>query len=646
MKSFNERVNDIMRRAETPEKTPVYGTIARRATVLGLCSVLALAVGITLFMPLKEDGFALTASSEYYGVASVVRDLTYNKKRYNNNFEKLCASFSDSFSGCGSNFGYNASGTAPMPEGDMNTASPDSANKSEYVETTDNQVNGVIEGDILKRTTTHAFYYSASMGTITAYSFGDGEIKKVGSFEISANDKTFYKYSADGEIYISDDGKILTLFTTCYSPENSLNYACGINVDINSPADMREITRYYSSGKYVTSRKTNGEFLLVSNFRVRYNPNFKNEFEYLPQAGAIGALTTLPASNIIYSKAARSANYTVVTKLKSDLGVGDNSSYAFLAYSDEIYASRDSIYLTSVEWETPAGATSGGNDNTAIGMTSAPVDAWSSSVVTNIACVGYGSDNLTLTGSVKINGRIHNRYSMDEFGGNLRVVVDVTEQASAAGGSSYRGSSLYAVSLNDFKVKPLLTKFSPNGEIVQSVRFYGTKVYVCTAEVITFTDPVYVIDISDYDNVTYNDTGTIKGYSIALRRFKDETFLGIGYGEARNEMKISVYEEGASTVTEVGAYKLYADFSQNYKSYFIDADKGLVGLAAYVYEKNETVKQGYKYLLMQYTGYEMILFDAVDVYDGGFDWTRAFFVDGYLYIFTPTTTSVINYCNK
>lgn len=59
---------------------------------------------------------------------------------------------------------------------------------------------------------------------------------------------------------------------------------------------MRETSRRYVSGNYVTSRSVEGDFLLISEFAVYSNPDFSDEAQYLPQAGELGSMETLPST--------------------------------------------------------------------------------------------------------------------------------------------------------------------------------------------------------------------------------------------------------------------------------------------------------------------------------------------------------------
>jgi len=167
--------------------------------------------------------------------------------------------------------------------------------------------------------------------------------------------------------------------------------------------------------------------------------------------------------------------------------------------------------------------------------------------------------------------------------------------------------------------------FAPDNEQAESVRFDGDTAYVCTAEVITMTDPVYFFDLSDLNNITWKDTGTIDGYSSSLVNFGNGFLLGIGYGAGR-ELKIEVYEEVGNKVESVCAYQLNASFNEEYKAYYIDREKGLIGIGVNLWDSWQTA-----YLLLHFDGYQIHELERVET-ERSYDLLRGVVVDGYLYV--------------
>ena len=225
---------------------------------------------------------------------------------------------------------------------------------------------------------------------------------------------------------------------------------------------------------------------------------------------------------------------------------------------------------------------------------------------TEISCIYYGGEGLEYKGSAKVEGSVKNQYSMDEYNGVLRVATTNTEQTYTKspygefwGGSTEQAGSLYCVDLTSLEVIASVEKFI-TGETVESARFHKDKAYICTAVVVTFKDPVFAFDLSDLNNITYVDTGVIEGYSTSLIEFNGY-LLGIGYNANRG-LKIEVYVEEKGSVESVCAYEKNGQFSEDYKSYYINRDEGLIGLC--ILEFNEGMQSWVNtYRLLRFDGY-------------------------------------------
>ena len=360
----------------------------------------------------------------------------------------------------------------------------------------------------------------------------------------------------------------------------------------------------------MSSRMVGDDLLLLSSFRIAYDYDFSDESTFLPQIGQPGNMVSVAAEDILAPEELSSTQYTVVCKLDGKT-LKVKGSAAFLSYSNEIYVSEDNVFATR-------------------GFT-AQEKGYASRLMTEISCLNYSAETLEHKGSVTVEGSVKNQYSMDEYKGTLRVVTSVRNTLESVSGSTAsaaweRNASLYCISLEDFSIVASVEKFAPAGEQAESVRFDGDNAYVCTAEIIILTDPVYFFDLSDLDNITYNDTGTISGYSSSLVNFGDGYLLGIGYGDDRG-LKIEVYEETADGVDSVCAYEAYADFSEQYKSYLIDRENRMVGLGMCNWENGD-----YRYVLLLFDGYELreLVNVPLEAYDLGN--TRAVMIEDYLYI--------------
>jgi uncharacterized secreted protein with C-terminal beta-propeller domain len=267
--------------------------------------------------------------------------------------------------------------------------------------------------------------------------------------------------------------------------------------------------------------------------------------------------------------------------------------------------------------------------------------------MTEISGVSYQKNALNWIGSVSIAGSVKDQYSLDEYDGILRAVTttEVAKAGNYEGGSRFQSShtnaSLYCIDLSKWTVVAKVKDFAPEGESVQSVRFDGNAAYVCTAEVITISDPVFFFDLSDLDHITYTDTGTIQGYSTSLISFGDGYLVGIGVGDTRDSVKLEVYRESEDGVVSVCSYQMdHAWYITDYKSYLIDRENQLIGLGIYEmnYEPDIT-----NYFLFSYHEGNLTPVIKTRIKDNiyNLESIRAVYIDGYLYVLSGEQFEVV-----
>ena len=590
MKTYKERTASILKKAHKK-------TIKRNAIGGGiLCALLIIGFSLIPYdtTPPSVERYA---SSDYYSIIEKMNLLTYTPPKYKNPLEKFMFSLSSGFGGKNSDI--------------MNgEASVDSSAESESpgdFDVTDNQVTGVIEGDRFKRTDSHIFYISD--GHIIAFSIEGENSQAVGYFEIQNSDG--YKliaYENEWEIFISPDMKTLTLVSTGYHSDTSKTNVVLVSIDISDPTKMVEKSRTYLSGDYLSARMIGDELLVMSNYRIyKSQINFDNPTTFIPQYGTLGNMQTIEGDNIVAPDALTNLSYTVVCKVDAST-LEAKSTGAFLSYSNEVYVSKNNIYA-SREY------------NTTVADTIDPHRAVFKRM-TEISALSYSGDAFHPLGHVSVEGEILNQYSMDEYEGILRVVTTTTN----------RNASLYCIDLNTWEVVASVENFAPEGETVRSVRYDGTAAYVCTAftSIVELNDPVYFFDLSDLNNITYKDTGTIEGFSSSLVNFGD-VLLGIGYGDDWDTLKIEIYAETDTSVEPICSYEVpQCAFSEEYKSYLIDRNNMRLGLGYSHWNDDGSGEDCY--VLLQFDGYNLIEVLKVPV-GGPHEYKRAVIIDGYIYIF-------------
>jgi uncharacterized secreted protein with C-terminal beta-propeller domain len=171
--------------------------------------------------------------------------------------------------------------------------------------------------------------------------------------------------------------------------------------------------------------------------------------------------------------------------------------------------------------------------------------------------------------------------------------------------------------------------FAPEGESATAVRFEGDKLYVCTAETASFTDPVFFFELSDYGNITEVNTGYIEGFSSTLIDYGEGYLLGIGR-ESREKGKIEVYRREGDAVVSVAKFIFFGTPSSKYKTYLIDREKNIFGFASDSYRNSESEDYRSVYVILQLDDSGLHVIEELSVSTGSLA-ARAFLRDGYVY---------------
>ena len=591
---FIEEANGKMKKAR--KEKPMWKKVAGFIILVG--------VALFLFLPLNNNGINTSPykDSEYYSLIKVIEP--YRKEAtaspYDNNFEIILDVFSL--------FGNIVKGDvlfAPgaAPEDEM------AGSGSEYVEVTDNQVSGVIEADIIKTTSDHLFQYSNRKLMIFKL---DGEnTERTAIFDIKKHfDRNIYN---GAEMYLTADGKTVIIVAD-YTTLDKKGKVGVLFIDVADPVNPLFKGMLSIDGGYNTSRLVGDKLLLMSEYY--FNPkdvSYDDPQTYVPTVTRDGEDSLLTMNEIFAPEGINSSRYTVVAFIDID-GREITGANGLLNFTNSVYVSENNVYVTRNYSETREAS---GN-------------AKISETMTDIAVLGYTENGLDRR-VVTVSGTVLNQYSMDEKDGYLRVVTSTSQFDYVSGGMlstparRISSASLYIVDLSSCETIASVENFAPEGEEVASVRFDGDTLYVCTAVVITFTDPVFFFDLSDYNNITYTDTGVIEGYSTSLINLGEGFLLGIGR-EDWSYSKVEVYEEQAGQVVSVAEFVFDGEYSENYKDYLVNREENLFGFVVFGDSKYKN-----QYILLQFDGYDLNVVTLVDhvYYNGN---VRGILRGDYLYV--------------
>jgi uncharacterized secreted protein with C-terminal beta-propeller domain len=506
-----------------------------------------------------------------------------------------------------------------MPEGDFiygTTVTTTGGSSQKYEEVTDNQVQGVMEGDLFKRSDEYIYYLRGTV--LSVYTIDKENSREIARLDIlpEREDQSGVNYWNNTHLYLSTDCNTLTVIGSGYSKDIG-GFTVVTSLDVSDPTSIQVNQPVYFAGSLISSRMVDGQLLLIYNYRITGDIDFDRPETFVPIYGALDAMHPIAPENIYCPvEDPTSARYTVVAKLDGQtLQVQDTA--ALLSYSQQVYVSKGIIYAT-------------------YGCTHSEEKGENTiqTAITEITGISYSGAELDILGTATVEGSIKDQYSMDEYNGILRVATsteiltlqDANNDVWSIIRAREYNCNLYCIDLSTWKVAASVIAFAPDGEEVTSARFDGPNAYICTAEVVILTDPVYFFDLSDIHNITYKHTPVIDGYSSSLINFGDY-LLGIGVNESRN-LKVEVYEENADAVLPVDAYELAAWASQEYKSYYIDRENALLGIPVTLRNAG-----GRYYLLLHFDGYQIHRIQDIPI-SGYPDNVRADIIDGYLYLLT------------
>lgn len=579
-----------------------YGVIAAC-----VCCVILGAVWLLAPLKTKKADVSKYTEGEYYEIIEKLAEYYAVEPRYENRWEMFTEGVSNLLS-----MGVKEEGVDYAPGDNMNGM--DGTGES-YQEITDNQVDGIVEGDLIKRSDKYIYYlYDRSL---MVYTIAGEESRLLAEYEIDSTGMN-KAYVGTWEIFLSEDCDTITVIAPYYDRETSAQVAV-ISLNVEDPKNISEEGRVVVSGSYLSSRVVDGEILLMTGYRIE-DVDYDKEETFLPQIDYGNGAQSIAAEDIIYPEELSNVYYTVVMKVEEKT-LKACGSKAFLSYSEDVYVSENAVYAMRnfTMYEDKSRNSAG-------------------CAMAEIATITYDGTTLESGGTILLEGRVKDRYSLDEYNGILRVVT-TTERwngrkydcqgkkwtYSSGGGSN---ASLFCVDIETWEIVAAVEDFAPEGETVESVRFDGDYGYVCTAEVITFTDPVYFFDLGDLNNITYKDTGTIEGYSTSLVNLGDGYLLGIGVGNSMDTVKIEVYVETETGVDPLCSYEVKdAYYSTNYKSYYIDRENRMVGLGVQKYNEEKG-----RYVMLLFDGYELqeLLYTPLA---GEVEHQRAVCIDGYVYMF-------------
>lgn len=469
---------------------------------------------------------------------------------------------------------------APDAVGSKNE-SMDSAETVEDVSSTNVQVEGIDEGDILKTDGNYIYLIRDSYMTIVDIS--GKEPKEVSVTSLKHDNANDYVYI--NEMYIKDDIAILI---------SNENVAEEKRENDLSKSDVIDPTGTYVPYPYVYTRYTNYTVVSIYDISDRENPTEtrKIAFEgnlissresngklYLVNTKYVYRYDSTPILEDILPKIEDSITGTCTpeaTEIAKCIWPSPQSNIMTVAIID---------YTSEEEPETLHMMGSGSN----IYMNSQNLYVFSSSynergTTTEIAKYSI-ADGIKSLGTASAPGRTSTQFAYDEYNGKFRIATT----ASVYNGKSYVDMNNIYVYDENMELCGSLTGLAPT-ENIKSARFMGDTAYLVTFRQV---DPLFVIDMSENDPVVVGEL-KIPGFSTYLHPVGEGLLLGIGsetvdnyYGDwvstSVSGLKVSLFDVSDPTnptevdvASYVGGKNAYSVAKDNHNA-FVYSSKNNIG---------------------------------------------------------------------
>ena len=483
---------------------------------------------------------------------------------------------------------YVTSDGAEIASGTTNGVTEDSAS-AESESTTNLQVQGVDEADILKNDGRYLYYTSNNEKIIIVDT--KNELKVVATIN-----KPDY-ISSFNDMYLDGDNLIVIGQGWCgggtdaypvvgeedteedrLELDNNRNFAIVQVYNIKDKANPVASRTIQLSGNFKMTRKIDDKLYIMTS-EYNYNYNKKNDLnEVLPfylDSNESSNTKYLDINNIYKQdwSEGKSTNLLAVIDL-----TGKSSVKPVAIIGDRIeneYMSKDGFYIVSEH------TNKAGNDETVIGK------------------FDIVNSGLNYVASNAVEGSTLNQFSMDEYKGVLRVAT-TTYRWNIYNQTNTSESTVWTLD-KDLNRIGKITGLG-KGERIYSVRFEGDKGYVVTFKE---TDPLYALDLSNPKNPKKLGEVKIPGFSSYLHPIGDNLVVGIGNdvdvlkngGVVTEGIKLSLFDVSNPAMPKeinniiLGVSGTYSEALNNHKAVTVNKEKQMLAIPIHIeYGENSSNK--------------------------------------------------------
>lgn len=478
------------------------------------------------------------------------------------------------------------------------TSSSKSAGADGSHSETNNQVEGIEEGDIV--TTDDQYIYAIiDQSIVITDTKNPRNLKQVGKISFKENSYPIQLMTHDNILIAVYDQYIelgKSNSSRYYAHGTSMTKAAFYNID--NPKKPKLIREIGQEGYMNGVRKTDDNLYIITNKTPEYWIMAQEDVELRPytfDSNESKEVKPMEMEDIAILPGTMEPNYTIISAI--DLNNFNNKQVetkGFLGGSSTLYMSQDALYLTAVNYTMPETFKSSEvpGSSTSVSSLTMPVPMTLNTDLYKFAIDGI---DVTLVANTSVKGSVLNQFSMDEYNGFFRIA---TTEGHTWGANADSKNHLF---IFDEKLKKIgeLTDLA-KGERIYSARFMGDKAYVVTFKQV---DPLFVIDVANPEKPKVLGELKIPGFSNYLHPLDENHLIGIGYDtESRIDeytkepfvttkgMKVSLFDitdfenpkEQDSVI--IGGRGTHSEIQYNHKALFRNGTYSYYGFPITIYE--------------------------------------------------------------
>ena len=435
--------------------------------------------------------------------------------------------------------------------------------------TTNIQVEGVDEADIVKTDGTYLYVVSGSnIYIISADPYSESTFTQKITLNETYNLEIYInanKLAVIGNHYSYPVYKAMPLTVSIYPYVYTEEVIVKVYdlTDITNPVLTRAITM---NGTLAGSRMI-GNYIYASIVQPAIRPivypepypsSNENQLAImLPQITTDGTTKEIQPTEIRYINVTDVSYYfTTILAVNIQNDAQEPTHETFLAGTNsKMYVSQNNMYITvaNMNWWLMRSNTDEVKEETLIYR------------------VKLDQEKVTFEAQGTVPGYVLNQFSMDEYNGYFRI-------ATTVGWGTTSTNNLYVLNMSLGTVGKL--EDLATGERIYSARFMGSRVYLVTFMQI---DPFFVIDLSNPTAPEVLGYLKIKGFSGYLHPYDENHIIGVGKQD--NNVKLSLFDVTNVTAPTEAAppYIVKASWSdtsvlEDHKAFLFDKSKQLLAL--------------------------------------------------------------------